>query len=342
MIKPHYHGAKQQNVSVEIASLTYVSSSGFSMNLCEPLPDLGGVNPAEACAAFGWPKEIKMSGGTCRDLKSLYDTYNASAKHPRATYADIIISIDPNSPSGGEWIDKLIDDLEKVARDVDGAEKYTFLLSSLAATQQAINTHSYSVLPMAVGITGALVFCLVGLSFYSVVVPLRAVISIGLTVGIVYGAAIFVYEDGVLVGLGFPGLMPEEQDKCLSWIPPILCFSILVGLGLDYDIFLISRILEARQEGEDDREAIVTGLTKTGSTITAAGLIMGTAFSGLLFSAEPVLNQISFFLVLAVLVDTFIIRALFVPALMAGLGRINWYPRRFSDSISANMYHEME
>ena len=111
---------------------------------------------------------------------------------------------------------------------------------------------------------------------------------------------------------------------------------------------MLSRIIEARAEGKGDAASIVEGLTKTGSTITAAGLIMATAFSGLLFSAEPVLNQISFFLVTAVLVDTFLIRALFVPAFMAGLGRANWWPRKMplTEGVAlgdgGGMYNEVD
>ena len=115
----------------------------------------------------------------------------------------------------------------------------------------------------------------------------------------------------------------------LRTVTPVMSFSILVGLGLDYDIFLLSRVVEYRDAGFDIRQCIVQGVDKTGNIITAAGLIMAVAFSGLLMSSVGVLNQTSFFMVFAVLLDTFVIRMIMVPAIMGILGEYNWYPYGF-------------
>jgi uncharacterized membrane protein YdfJ with MMPL/SSD domain len=110
-------------------------------------------------------------------------------------------------------------------------------------------------------------------------------------------------------------------------VPPILCFTLLVGLGLDYHIFLLNRVMEYRMQGYCDREAVVLGLASTGGVITAAGLIMAVAFLGTMLAPQPVLYQLSFFIILAVLVDTFIVRAMLVPSMMVTLGEYNWWPR---------------
>jgi len=276
-----------------------------------------------------------MHGASCADIKSLYNHYNITSSNSSrpASFADVVINIDPDSPIAGLWYEQLLHDLKRAKEEVPGIQGYEFLVTSPAATQYETTQHSFQVFPVAVGITAVVVFVLIGVAFRSVIIPFRAVFSIGLTILLVYGAAIFVYEDGYLSFLNFNGLMPLKNAS-LSWIPPILSFSIVVGLGLDYDVFLLSRIIEARLTtlttkdcSMTDHDSIIIGLSKTGSTITAAGCIMATAFSGLLFSAEPVLNQISFFLVFAVLVDTFLIRALFVPAIMTGLNTWNWFPR---------------
>ena len=83
-----------------------------------------------------------------------------------------------------------------------------------------------------------------------------------------------------------------------------------------------------------DKQAVLAGMTKTGTVITAAGVIQGLAFLGLLFSREPILNQLSFFLFVSVVFDTLIIRTLLVPAIMAMLGRAAWWPRRFRKGSS--------
>lgn len=141
-----------------------------------------------------------------------------------------------------------------------------------------------------------------------------------------------------------------------------------MGLGLDYDIFLLTRIREYRamgvsDPGIEDTNNVLMGLALTGGVITAAGrtvsvflaarlvdyfhvlllaslacwcfpcswlliagAIMAIAFVGLLFSGEPILNQLSFFLVFSVLFDTLVVRSILVPAMMTMLGRWNWWP----------------
>jgi uncharacterized membrane protein YdfJ with MMPL/SSD domain len=342
------------NISAQVASLAYVSSlsssggdGGDDINLCASVPGIGGGHKdvAEVCGALAWSKDIALHGASCADLRYLYDRYNvtsAAGEARKATFADVAIDVDPNTPSAGLWYQAVLKGLDRAQREHAG---YDFYIVSLATVQYEMSRHSFSIFPVAVVVTAGVVFVLIGLAFRSAVVPLRAVLSIGLTLVLVYGAAIFVYEDGALAWLHFAGLAPLEEDASLSWIPPILSFSIVVGLGLDYDVFLLSRIVEAREEEQEeegggggggggrrsDRDAIVVGLTKSGATITAAGCIMAVAFSGLLFSAEPVLNQISFFLVFAVLIDTFLIRALFVPALMCVLEGYNFWPRRMPE-----------
>jgi uncharacterized membrane protein YdfJ with MMPL/SSD domain len=109
----------------------------------------------------------------------------------------------------------------------------------------------------------------------------------------------------------------------LYWIVPLVALSIIVGLGIDYDIFLFSRITEARKDGMSPTEAIRFGYYHTGSVITGAGIVMSIAFCGLIFSKQPVLRQIGFFLSTSVLLDTFIIRMLVVPTLLYFLGDLN-------------------
>ena len=77
------------------------------------------------------------------------------------------------------------------------------------------------------------------------------------------------------------------------------------------------------------QDSIRAGMANTSSIITAAGCIMGIAFSGLFFSSNPALNQVSFFLVVAVLADTFVVRVILVPCLMLICGEYTWYPRKY-------------
>lgn len=104
------------------------------------------------------------------------------------------------------------------------------------------------------------------------------------------------------------------------------CFSIVVGLGLDYDVFLICRVQEYRLLGLSTKDAVAYGLAQTGPIITAAGAIMALAFGGLLASGEKALNEMAFYLVASVLFDTLVIRSLLVPSIMVLFGEANWWP----------------
>jgi uncharacterized membrane protein YdfJ with MMPL/SSD domain len=106
------------------------------------------------------------------------------------------------------------------------------------------------------------------------------------------------------------------------------CFSVLVGLGLDYDLFLFLRVLEYREAGFSTEASMRKGLYRTGSVITTAGLIMVIAFGGMQFSHSMVLNQFSLMLFVCVIVDTFLVRTTLVPALVSLAGEYNWWPRK--------------
>jgi uncharacterized membrane protein YdfJ with MMPL/SSD domain len=99
----------------------------------------------------------------------------------------------------------------------------------------------------------------------------------------------------------------------------------------------VGRIVESREQGLSTRDAIIDGVVDTGTVITAAGVIMSLAFFGLLLSDILLLNQMSFFLLFAVLFDTFIVRTLVVPSMMYWLGEANWWPRKMPSSpLSTN------
>jgi len=167
------------------------------------------------------------------------------------------------------------------------------------------------------------VFCIMGCFFQSAFVPVRLFVTIAVPLTLVYGLSVLVYQHGLLDGLHWA---PVSNTQGLYWLTPVMTVTILIGLALDYDVFLFARVYEYRVHGLSTREAIVRGVYNTGSIITAAGVIMSIAFCGLLFSQMTSLNQTGFILVVAVLVDTFIIRTLLVPAVLAIAKEVNWWP----------------
>jgi uncharacterized membrane protein YdfJ with MMPL/SSD domain len=168
-----------------------------------------------------------------------------------------------------------------------------------------------------VGLAIAAIVCIIlGGSFGTALIPVRAVICIAWMLVVTFGASVMVYQLGYLEGLGIQALSPSS-GQALFWISPSVAVAVLVGLGLDYDIFLMDSVMEHWQSGKDGKSAVVTSLDQAGTIISAAGVIMFLAFGALLASTTPVLNQIGFMLCVGVLLDCFVTTKVTIPCLMA-------------------------
>ena len=113
------------------------------------------------------------------------------------------------------------------------------------------------------------------------------------------------------------------------WIVPIVLFVICLGLGMDYDILLTTRIREGKLKGLSNDEAIENALSWSGSIITLCGLVMGGTFLTLLTSGSSMLQELGFALGFAILVDSLIVVPYVVPALMHLMGDWSWKGPRF-------------
>ncbi|CAL1154720.1 unnamed protein product [Cladocopium goreaui] len=128
----------------------------------------------------------------------------------------------------------------------------------------------------------------------------------------------------------------------LLWKVIPLVTGIAIALGLDYDIFLVSRIVEFRVQRYSDRASIFRGVLKTGDVISGAGLIMSLAFSGLIFSDKIFFQQFGVLIITSVLLDTFVVRTVLVPALMLIAQHWNWWPRSMPPPIHDVLEGEVE
>lgn len=189
-------------------------------------------------------------------------------------------------------------------------------------------TSVYSTFPKAMiaTVVTAAIFLLI--TFRSVVVPIRCLLGNLLTLGVTYGFTVMTYQYGVLDFLNASGV--NGKFHSLPWCAPVVVFFIVFGIGLDYDIFLLVRITELRAKGMAPTAAVHEGLVSTGGIITAAGLVMVCAFSGVLFSSMFQQAMFGFMISTAVLYDTFIARSIVTPAGMSLLGYFNWWPSQLS------------
>jgi RND superfamily putative drug exporter len=180
-----------------------------------------------------------------------------------------------------------------------------------------------------VGATPRVVMLVVGatflaflIAFRSVLVALKTVVLNLATVAAAFGAVVLVFQRGVgasALGLADPldGVFPAV---------PLLVFCIVFGLSMDYEVFLVARVAEARRAGADDGEAIVEGVTRTGGVITSAGLIMITVFGAFVMSEFVFMKILGFALTVAIALDVTLVRLALGPALLRLAGRWNWWP----------------
>jgi putative drug exporter of the RND superfamily len=121
------------------------------------------------------------------------------------------------------------------------------------------------------------------------------------------------------------GLLGIRRGPALEGWVPIALFATLFGLSIDYEVFMVSRMREAWDEGATNAEAVGRGLQRSGRVVTAAALVMAAAFLGFVAGRIAGLQQFGLGLALAVLLDATVIRILLVPSMMALLGRYNWW-----------------
>lgn len=183
-------------------------------------------------------------------------------------------------------------------------------------------------LPWLLGGVLAISFLLLLVGFRSVVVAAQAIILNLLSVGAAYGIMVAVFEWGW--GAGAIG---ATVAPIAPWIPPML-FAIVFGLSMDYEVFLLGAIREARREVRDPT-AVGVGLGRTARVITAAAAIMALVFGSFVSSNNLSLKVIGLGLAAAVVVDATVIRLLVVPALLRLLGPAAWWPGRRVPSRSA-------
>ncbi len=178
--------------------------------------------------------------------------------------------------------------------------------------------HFRSIVLSVVAVT--LISLLIG--FRSVLVAVKAVALNLFSVAVAFGAVVLVFQDGH--GIGALGLHSALGGTFPAI--PLIVFSVVFGLSMDYEVFLVARIAEARAQGMTDDEAIVEGLARTGGLISSAAAIMITVFAGFMLGDFVLIKILGFALSVAVLVDATVMRIAIGPALLKLGGRWNWWP----------------
>jgi RND superfamily putative drug exporter len=197
---------------------------------------------------------------------------------------------------------------------------FTSYLTGQVAALDDFSDDLASRAPYGVALVVLATFVLLFLLTGSVLVPLKALLANALSLGACLGVVVWVFQEGHLEGLlGFTSTGGIE-----TFVPP-LALAFGFGLAMDYEVFLLSRILEARDQGLRTDEAVVAGLQRSGRIITSAALIIVIVFSGFAAGDLLAIKQVGLALAVAVAVDATLVRMLLVPATMTVLGERNWW-----------------
>ena len=175
-------------------------------------------------------------------------------------------------------------------------------------------------IPWAVGTTLLASAIILFLLFGSLAIPIKAVLMTLLSLTASFGALVWIFQEGNLSEL----LAFEPLGYTIAG-NPIIMFAVLIGLSMDYEVLLLSRIQESYRRTGDNAAAVADGLARTAGVITGAALIMVTVFAAFALAETVTIKSIGVGMALAVLLDATIIRVLLVPATMRLLGSWNWW-----------------
>ena len=226
------------------------------------------------------------------------------------TWLSVVPSVEPISEAGEELVAAVRDLPAPLGAQVTGPS------AQLVDTKASL----FGLLPVAAAIIALVTFVLLFLMTGSVVIPAKALVLNLLSLTAVYGAMVWVFQDGNLAGvLGF------TPTGTIDTSMPVLLFCIAFGLSMDYEVFLLSRIKEEHDRTGDTVAAVAVGLERTGPIVTTAAALLAIVFVAFATSQVSFLKLSGIGTALAILVDATLIRALLVPAFMRLAGQANWW-----------------
>jgi RND superfamily putative drug exporter len=212
---------------------------------------------------------------------------------------------------------------QQVVRDlraVDSPAGTEALVGGLTADTVDLASSIQQHLPWMALIVVVVMLVLLFLAFGSVVLPVKAVVMNAFSITAAFGVVTWLFSEGHLEGLlGF------ESPGFLDLTNPIVMLAVLFGLSMDYEVFLLSRIKEQWDLTGDNDLAVATGVQKTGRIITSAALLLGIVIGAFSLSGVVFMKMIGIGMLVSLLLDATIVRAILVPATMKLLGRWNWW-----------------
>src|SRR6478735_8930510 len=291
-------------------------------NVSVVIPNTNGVTPADldryAAALSQVPdvSSVSAPGGTFVGGRPTGPPSAATGFKDGSAF----LTVGSTAPLFSDASEAQLDQLRAVRPPADQQVQLTGVAQINRDSSRAITSR----LPIVLGIIAAITFVLLFLLTGSVVLPLKALALNVLSLTAAFGALVWIFQEGHLGALG------TTSTGTLVANLPVLLFCIALGLSMDYEVFLVSRIREywlslSGKTRADNDEAVALGLARTGRVVTAAAVVMSISFAALMAAQVSFMRMFGVGLTLAIIVDATLVRMLLVPAFMHVLGRWNWW-----------------
>jgi RND superfamily putative drug exporter len=278
------------------------------------------------------PHEILVDGGTdpqrvaaaVRPIDGVHGAVapdDPSWRRAGTSLVDVIPVPDAASDAG----QRTLADVRDAAHAADPAARVGGRPASTADFTDAV----YGSFPLMIALIAITTFILLARAFRSLLLPLKAILLNVLSVAAAWGVLVLVWQQGfgseAIWGIQATGSVP-------SWMP-LMVFAFLFGLSMDYEVFILSRMREEYDRTGSTEAAVVQGIGRTGRLVTSAALIMFLSFTSMASGPDTGVKMMATGLAAGILLDATVIRALIVPAVIALMGRWNWWLPSWSARI---------
>ncbi|MGH3050828.1 MAG: MMPL family transporter [Gaiellaceae bacterium] len=271
----------------------------------------GVLSPIEVATTSAGARTVATALGDVEGIRGAFAP--ASWHRGGDAVVDVLPAADPASSAGKGTLGRV--------RSAAGALDVPARVGGVAAATSDFSSAVYGSFPEMLALLGAISFLVLARAFRSLLLPLKALALNVLSIGAAWGAIVLVWQDGhgahLLAGL-------SATHATTAWIP-LMAFAFLYGLSTDYEVFVVSRMREEYDRTGSTRTAVANGLGRTGRLVTSAALILFLAFVAMGAGPSTDVKVLATAFAVGILLDATVVRALLVPALVAVLGRWNWW-----------------
>ncbi len=311
----------------QLASLPGISHVESPYTLTDPATGTA-LSPAQVDQLYALPAASRPAAAEAA-IEGLQQAYVRGT----TVRFNAISSLDPASPEATGMI--------PTVRALEAGNGITTQVGGTAAIGHDFLVAQADRMPYAIGLTLIASAIVLFLLFGSLAIPIKAVIMTLLSISASFGALVWIFQQGNLSNvLNFTPLGYTIAGN------PIIMFSVIFGLSMDYEVLLLSRIQEAYRRTGDNTSSVAEGLARTAGVITGAALIMVSVFAAFALADTITIKSIGVGMAIAVLIDATIVRILLVPATMRLLGRWNWWApgplKRFADRLGFDHVDDIE